>query len=133
MNKIKTTLLVATLMGFAGIASAQVPTTMSGGAATTKAGGQINPPDKSPLTSDTTRAEVKAEARAANKQTANKTVASGEASTTGPNGQPNGRPAAENPAVSGMGNPVKDATIPAARAATHSKAGIATGEKTPRP
>lgn len=133
MNKIKTTLLIASLMTVAGFASAQVPTTTAGGTATTKVGGQINPVDKSPKTSDTTRAEVKSEARMAARQKNNKTVASGEASTTGPNGQPNGRPAAENPATSGMGNPVKDATVPSARAAVRTPAGIATGEKTPRP
>ncbi|QHI98844.1 hypothetical protein GT347_13105 [Xylophilus rhododendri] len=133
MNAIKSTVLIAGLMGLASIASAQVPTTTAGGAATTKVQGQINGPDKSPMTSDTTRAEVKSEATMANKMSKNKTVAAGEASTTGPTGQPNGRPAAENPAVSGMGTTTKDAGVPGARAAVHTKQGIATGEKTARP
>lgn len=133
MNKIKSTLLIAGLMTVAGFASAQVPTTTMGGDATTKVQGKINPPDKSPKTSDTTRAEVKSEAAMANKQKNNKTVASGEVSTTGPNGQPNGRPADENPAVSGEGNPTKNATVPAARAAVHSRQGLPMGEKTAKP
>jgi hypothetical protein len=133
MNKVKSTLLIAGLMTIAGFASAQVPTTTMGGAATTKVGGQINPPDKSPMTSDTTRAEVKAEAKMATKQKNNKTTGMGEASTTGPKGQPNGRPAMENPAVSGDATPMKNATIPAARAAVHSKQGLPTGEATAKP
>ncbi len=133
MTKIKTSLLLAGLMTVAGFATAQVPTTMSPGQATTKVQGQINPPDKSPMTTDTTRAEVKSEAAMANKMKANKTVAMGEATTTGPKGQPNGRPAAENPTVSGNATPMKDATVPAARAAVHSKQGIPMGEKTARP
>jgi len=133
MNKIKSTLLIAGLMTVAGFASAQVPTTTTPGEATTKVQGQINPPDKSPRTTDTTRAEVKSEAAAANKQKRNKTVAMGEATTTGPNGQPNGRPASENPALSGMGTPQKDAKIPEAKAALRSPQGLPTGERTARP
>jgi len=133
MNKIKSTLLIAGLMTAAGFANAQVPTTTMGGDATTKVQGQVNPPDKSPRTTDTTRAEVKSEAAASNKMSKNSPIAKGEASTTGPNGQPNGRPAAENPAVSGMGTPTKDAKVPEARAAVHSKQGLPMGERTARP
>jgi len=133
MNKIKSTLLIAGLMTAAGFASAQVPTTTMGGEATTKVQGQINPPDKSPRTTDTTRAEVKSEAAASNKMKRNNPIANGEASTTGPNGQPNGRPAAENPAVSGNANPVKNVKTPEARAAVHSKQGLPMGERTARP
>lgn len=133
MTKLTSTLLIAGLMSAAGFASAQVPTTTSGGAPTTKVQGQINPPDKSPMTSDTTRAEVKSEAAAANKMKGNKTTGMGDASTTGPRGTPNGRPAAENPTVSGMATPTKDSKVPEAKAAVHSKQGIAAGEKTPRP
>ncbi|WPB57025.1 hypothetical protein [Xylophilus sp. GOD-11R] len=133
MTKLTSTLLIAGLMTAAGIASAQVPTTTTGGAATTKAQGQINPVDKSPMTSDTTRAEVKSEAASSNKMKGNKTTGMGDATTTGPRGTPNGRPAAENPATSGMATMGAGSKVPEAKAAVHSKQGIAAGEKTPRP
>lgn len=100
-NSIKTTLLISGLMAFAGIANAQVPNTMRGGEATTMSNGQPNAVDKSPKTSDTTRAEVRSEAAGAARTKNNTTTMGGTASTV-VNGQPNAIPTAQNPTTSGQ-------------------------------
>ena len=103
MNKtIAHSMLLASLMTVAAVASAQVPNTTKGGEATTQMNGRNNGPDKSPRTSDTTRAEVRNEAAAMNKSNgANSTTPQGEASTTGPAGQPNAAPAGTAPSTMG--------------------------------
>ncbi|MES2184362.1 MAG: hypothetical protein V4505_07440 [Pseudomonadota bacterium] len=104
-NTIRTSLLLTGLLAVSSLTFAQVPNTTKGGEATTMSQGQINPVDKSPKSSDTTRAAVKSEAAANNKMSNNKTTGMGEASTTGPNGQANMLPAKDNPTTSGMASP----------------------------
>jgi hypothetical protein len=104
-NTIRTPLLLAGLLAASSLTFAQVPNTTKGGEATTMSQGQINPTDKSPKASDTTRAAVRSDAAANNKMANNKTTGMGEASTTGPNGQVNGLPSRENPTTSGMASP----------------------------
>ena len=109
MKNFRTTLLLASLLATAGLGAntsfAQVPNTTKGGEATTRAQGQINPPDKSPRVSDTSRVTVETQAAAANKTAMNKTTGQGELSTTGPHGEANALPAAESPTTSGMASP----------------------------
>lgn len=79
ITSIRNAALIAAVLATATIASAQVPNTTKPGEATTMKMGQANPPDKSPLTSDTTRAEVKSEAIAA--EHTNKGTSMGNASS----------------------------------------------------
>ncbi|WP_295855514.1 DUF4148 domain-containing protein [uncultured Xylophilus sp.] len=116
MTKATNALILTALLAAAGVASAQVPTTTRPGEATTMVGGQSNPVDKSPKTSDTTRAEVRAEAAAANRNKANTTTMGGTASTV-VNGKPNAIPTAQNPTTSGQSMITRDEKRAEGRAA----------------
>ena len=78
-TQIRNIALMAAMLATAAIASAQVPDTTKPGEATTMQNGQPNPPDKSPRTSDTTRAQVKSEAKMADHS--RKGIPEGEASS----------------------------------------------------